>query len=148
MNVCESSSNQHERSTLCEFINTKSKYFINRFSSQGRLRFNRKHIGLPTIKWAANGSLLILKTQLRIEFLVLTNTKCLANEFWNRLPVIHNRCGATVEVFNEDLRRIDTQVMVYRGEEIPRHTDSFNRIFTAFVSRSDETTGFNSAACP
>ncbi len=69
-------------------------------------------------------------------------------QFGNRPAVIDDRSRAAVEVFDEDLRGVDSQVVIDRRQEIACPTVTFDHVFAPFVCRSDEASRFDSASCP
>src|SRR5690606_28762548 len=62
--------------------------------------------------------------------------------------MIDDRRRPTIEVLDHRARRIDSQVMVDRGQEVARATDPFDDVLAALIGRSDEPSRFNSATGP
>src|SRR5690606_30368738 len=71
-----------------------------------------------------------------------------ADQFGDRAPVVDDRRGAAVEGVDEDLGRVDAQVLVDRREEVARRADALDRVFSLFVGRTDDAAGLDAAAGP
>ena len=72
----------------------------------------------------------------------------LADQLWYRLSLIDDRSRTTVQVSNEGRRRVDTEVVIDRRQEIAGATDAFDRVFAALVRGADVTTSLDAAAGP
>ena len=72
-----------------------------------------------------------------------------AGQLWDWLAtIVDQRRWSAVKVFDKDFRGIDSQMVVDRGQEVIRSADTVDGIFPFAVCCSDESTGFNPAACP
>ena len=56
--------------------------------------------------------------------------------------------GAAGKVFDENLLRINAQMVVDRGQEIAGPGNAINRVLATLVTGTDDTTGLDTAACP
>ena len=58
----------------------------------------------------------------------------------------HNGRGSSIEVIDRDLRRLDPEVMVDRGEEIAGTAGALDHILATLVTRTDDAAGLDAAA--
>lgn len=72
----------------------------------------------------------------------------LRDQFGNWSSLINDWRWSAVKVFDGDIRSIDAEVVIDRRQKISGTANPLDRVLAAFVGRSDEASGFDTATSP
>src|SRR5690606_37221700 len=71
-----------------------------------------------------------------------------AGQLGDRFAMVDDRCRAAIEIFDENLRCIDPEVLINRRQKISRAAVPLDHVLATFICGTDEAPGLDSAAGP